>query len=644
MKANVLTESGRFVVGCNYWASHAGTAMWRDWRPEVVAADMKQLAAQGLQVLRVFPLWPDFQPLHQLYGVRMRTMDLRFGEKPLPASEAGRAGVSEEAMEHFRFLADQAGANGLQLIVGLVTGWMSGRLFVPPAFEGLNVLRDPLAIQWQVRFVRYFVKSFCDHPGIVAWDLGNECNCLAQLETREQAWVWTSTISTAIRVEDAKRPVVSGMHSLQAGEKSVWHMQDQGELTDLLTTHPYPIFTPYCDQDPINAIRNGLHATAESRLYADIGGAPCLAEEMGTLGPMICSEAIAADYIRGALYSLWAHDCQGMLWWCAYDQTRLEHPPYEANAVERELGLIREDREPKPVLQEIGEFSRRLQALPFDRLPSRRRDAVCILTEGQDQWAVAYSAFILAKQAGFDLEFQTANQPLRSAELYLMPSVSGAQHSDRQFWAELLDRVAAGAMLYFSHNDCFHTPFSRPFGVEVQTRERMSVGGDIQFDCADAGCGILQGNGPFRLRLKATTANILAQEPDGNPVFTSNKLGDGHMVFLSFPLELQLARTPGAFHTDKARPWWRIYAQIAASVVEKRVARRDNVMVGLTEHELADGSLALICINYSPKLQRTTLKLAKGWEIVETLIGKCAATGIVELSANDGLVLRLKKR
>ena len=36
-----LTSPGHFVVGSNYWASHAGAAMWRDWRPEIVADDLR---------------------------------------------------------------------------------------------------------------------------------------------------------------------------------------------------------------------------------------------------------------------------------------------------------------------------------------------------------------------------------------------------------------------------------------------------------------------------------------------------------------------------------------------------------------------------------------------------------------------------
>ena len=61
--------------------------MWRDWRPDVVDADLNQLADAGLQVLRVFPLWPDFQPITQLYTGAGRPMEMRHGEAPLPTTK-----------------------------------------------------------------------------------------------------------------------------------------------------------------------------------------------------------------------------------------------------------------------------------------------------------------------------------------------------------------------------------------------------------------------------------------------------------------------------------------------------------------------------------------------------------------------------
>ena len=47
-----LFATGKMAVGCNYWASHAGTLMWSDWQRDVVERDLAALAAAGLTWLR----------------------------------------------------------------------------------------------------------------------------------------------------------------------------------------------------------------------------------------------------------------------------------------------------------------------------------------------------------------------------------------------------------------------------------------------------------------------------------------------------------------------------------------------------------------------------------------------------------------
>ena len=332
----IFAPGSEFFVGCNYWASHAGTAMWRDWRPEVVEADFRLLAENGVEVARVFPLWPDFQPIQALTGGGQSFVEMRFGERPLPDTPAGRAGVDEVMVERFRELCRVAEANRIKLIVGLVTGWMSGRMHVPPAFERVNVITDPTAIRWQVRMVRYLVRELRGCPAIAAWDLGNECNCMAWSDSPSEAWCWSNAITSAVRVEDPDRPVVSGMHSLQC-ERGAWTIQDQGEVTDVLCTHPYPLFTPHCGTDPVNTMRNAFHAAAETRLYGDIGGVPAFVEEAGNLGPSQSSDEVAGNYLRNMLWNCFAHDCRGLLWWCANDRPgsnmrRTTGPPWSANS------------------------------------------------------------------------------------------------------------------------------------------------------------------------------------------------------------------------------------------------------------------------------------------------------------------------
>ena len=55
-------------IGCNYWASHAGTRMWELWDEDIVRADLKRLAEIGCELIRVFPNWRDFQSAMRTAG------------------------------------------------------------------------------------------------------------------------------------------------------------------------------------------------------------------------------------------------------------------------------------------------------------------------------------------------------------------------------------------------------------------------------------------------------------------------------------------------------------------------------------------------------------------------------------------------
>jgi len=620
--------------------------MWSDWRPEVVRGDLDKLAAAGLQLLRVFPLWPDFQPITLLRGGGGAPREIRNGEVLFPDAAAGRAGVSPEAIERFAEFASMAQAAGLKLLVGLVTGWMSGRFFAPPALEGLNHITDPMSIMWQVRFVKYFVERFKNCSAVAAWDLGNECNGLGPVAEREEAWAWTSAIVNAIRSVDPDRAIVSGMHGLSPSRSAKWVIQDQGELTDVLTTHPYPVFTPHCDVDPVNSMRGALHATAESRLYADVGGKPCFAEEIGTLGPMFASEGVAADYLRMALFSLWAHDCRGLLWWCAHDQAHLEHAPYDWGAVERELGLLRVGGSAKPVMKAMTAFRRFLDGLPFDELPERLVEGVCLVTEGQDQWAAAFATFVLAKQAGFDLRFQHAEQPIQESQLYLLPCVSGLAPISRHSWMELLERAKAGATLYVSTADGVFSPFNEAAGVEIQSRGRRA--GPVRASLSGPqGESRLELDAPFKTNLGLIRAEALASEDDGNPVFTCAEYGKGRFYFLSVPMEMHLAETPGVFEGEGLSSYATIYRMVASDAVEARVVRGKPPTVGVTEHPVDEQSRIVVLVNYASRDIRAELALADGWRPAEAIYGEApsqAANGAVcPVGGNDAAVFYIRK-
>ena len=293
------------------------------------------------------------------------------------------------------------------------------------------------------------------------------------------AYAWSALMANTIRAADPNRPVISGMHGLTVDDPDKpWRIDDQGELCDVVTTHPYSIFVPYCDLDPLTSIRGTLHAAAESCLYADIAGRPCLAEEVGDLGRSVASPTQTSDYSRSLLWSCWAHGHLGCLWWCAFDHGHVGGTPYEWYAMEGELGMFDHQRRAKPVVESFDRFRAMLAALPesYRKLPERKTEAVCVLTHGQDQWATALASFILAKQAGFDVRFATTEGPIPEGQIYLLPCMCGLSAIHRPVWSEIIRRVEQdGATLYLSAYDALLPDMSLYAGLEVQQRQPWSA-------------------------------------------------------------------------------------------------------------------------------------------------------------------------
>ena len=607
-------------VGCNYWASHAGVRMWSQWNETVVRQDFERMAEAGIQSVRVFPLWPDFQPLELAAGCQNRPRLLQFRGGPLPDTPCGRDGVDEQMVQRFRTLATIAAEHRLELIVGLVTGWMSGQLFLPQAFAGLDPLRSPLSIKWQIRLVRCLVRELRDLPAIAVWEPGNESNCMGEIATPQEAWNWTNAITAAIRAEDATRPVASGMHGLmpgadtEFGSELPWTIETQGELCDLLTPHPYPHSMSKLPArvDPHTSIRAAFQATVELRFYSDLGGKPAFVEEIGTFAPSYCNEQSKAEFLRNSMFNAWAHGSSRFLWWCAFEQSMLEHSPYSWSAWERELGLYDARFRLRPVGEEMRKFRTFLDALPFRELPPFRRDAVCLLTREQDFnafMANGWSSFLLAKQAGFDLEFRFVADGVGRSSLYFVPGIRGGSWSFREEFLALLEEVRQGATLFLTIDDGALAPFESVFGASVRSREMRSAPVRFRF-----GGELFELNAPFRLELCPREAEVLACEEDGNPVFLRNAYGRGTVYLLTVPLERELAGRPGAFHRPEEPKWFRFYQTAAEREIGERILQSCHPLITLTEHRDPPEHAWIVAVNNHSETLSCDLKSAAGWQ------------------------------
>ena len=578
------------MIGCNYWGSKYGTEMWANWDPVSVENDLKLLSGVGVKYMRVFPNWRDFQPVHMMRAWANTPREYRLHGKELPKDEFF---LDEDCMAHFAEFLGFAEKYGIRFVVSVVTGWMSGMMFTPPALNGKRLMTDPESLKLQIKFVRGFVRRFRESPVIAAWDLGNECNCMESLSDRNAAYLWTATVSNAIRAEDTSRPIMSGMHALSAMPNDVWNIADQGELTDVLTPHPYPSPTVGGDRDVMTEPRTSYIPTFMCEYYSGIGGKPSMIQEQGTFNDMVGNREKAAQFVRVNLCSGWANGSIGYLWWCGFEQCGLTYPPYSWSMVENELGLFDSGFVPKPVAQEMKRMSAVFDALPD--LPPKEIDAVCVFSDGHANFlGEGAMCYVLAKQAGFSVTFRHHTQPLPEAKLYIVPCVTGWAPLYQDSLRTLTERARAGASVLVTNAGGLLTDFEALFGMRSDGMRNNSATRRVDF-----GGYTLPVRQVKEFLLRETTAEVLARDENGNIIFARNRVGKGWMYFLHFPMEKNLYEAEGWIADHEHYPFRRIYAKAAEELLPQKLARSADPDIGVTIHPADGGTAYVVAVNYT---------------------------------------------
>ena len=617
--------------------------MWKDWNEGAVRNDFRLMREIGMKTVRVFPSWRDFQPIELFCSGGNLPKEVRMFGKTLPDTEIGRAGIDEVMIRRFRRMTEIAEENGLELIVALITGAMSGLMLAPPALARLNFFTDPFALKWEVRFVRTMVRELKDCSSIVMWELGNECSNLSY-GSRDDGWIWTALIASAIRSEDPIRPVSSGLHGLLPANdteftepQDLWTIQGQSENCDYLTAHPYPFSVSKAParMDGFRAMRTAFQATVECRFYGDLGGKPGFAEEVGAFGAGACSNETKALFLRNCMFNCWAHGSEYFLWWCGFEHSILPYPPYDWSTMERELGLFDEVLKPRPIGEEMLKFSRFIDALPFKELPPFRKEALCLLTRGQNYEECLcneWSTFMLAKHCGFDIGFAFTGNNIPESDCYILPGISGDQWCFGTEYQVLLNRVREGATLYLSVGNGMPSMFREVFDCEVVEREARTVPARVSL-----GGNTFAIPAPYKMYLKPIGCEVLAVEDDGNPVMVRAHYGKGQVILLTLPLELHLGQTPAVFESDKLGPWRQFYLEsFAGKLAADRRVHSLCPQLTLTEHDDPETgrSYAIAVNNTNGDLAGDMLTFAPGWRPAETPSA---------IPAHGGILITLEK-
>jgi endo-1,4-beta-mannosidase len=338
---------------------------WSRFDRAEVATDFARIAACGLDSVRVFLTWEDFQPAPDR--------------------------VDREMLERLIVVADLAGELELALIPTLFTGHMSGVNWIPawalggsdgdPRFRvvsggrvvqtGLrNWYTDPAVGAAQTLFAAEAGAALAGHDAVWAWDLGNEnSNCVIP-PTRASARTWLARLTSAIRGADETALVTVGLHMEDLEEDRKLGPREASDVCDLLSMHGYPIYARWADGStddellPFLARMTRWLGEGRDVLFSEFGlptyrrGGRDEQRACGQGRSPLVEEDAAAAYTARALEGLRRAGCLGAMLWCYsdYDSALWESPPLDLAPHERTFGLWRVDGSPKPSVAAIEAF------------------------------------------------------------------------------------------------------------------------------------------------------------------------------------------------------------------------------------------------------------------------------------------------
>jgi endo-1,4-beta-mannosidase len=363
-----MTDPGdeRFRVGVNYWPARTAMGWWADFDRAEVATDFARIAGGGLDSVRLFLTWEDFQPTpHQ---------------------------VDREMLDRLITVADLAAKTGLAIVPTLFTGHMSGVNWVPGwALGGLarddrfrvvsggkvsgaglrNWYADKEIARAQALLAGEAAAALAGHEALWAWDLGNESSNCVLPPSRSSARRWLEQITTAIRAADQTALVTVGLHMEDLEEDRRLGPPEASEACDLLSMHGYPIYATWADGPtdehllPFLAQITRWLGNGREVLFSEFGlptyrAAHDSDERTREQSPsLLVEEETAAAYTERALTALQAAGCAGAMLWCYtdYDPAIWAKPPLDIALHERSFGLWRADGSPKPAVAAIQAFA-----------------------------------------------------------------------------------------------------------------------------------------------------------------------------------------------------------------------------------------------------------------------------------------------
>ncbi|MER7394652.1 glycosyl hydrolase [Streptomyces sp. NPDC000151] len=346
--------------GVNYTPTCGWFHHWLDFDLDEVRADLDSIAALGLDHVRVFPLWPLFQPNRTL--------------------------IRPRAVDQLVSLADAAAERGLDVAVDGLQGHLSSFDFVPAwttTWHRRNLFSDPDVLDGQAAYLETLAAALADRPNFLGMTLGNETNQFSgdphpdpDRITPAQATAWLERMLAA-----CERGAPGRLH-LHASYDAAWYLDGHpftpghsATLGALTAVHAW-VFNGTAQRYGRESTATAQHAAyliELSKAWAADTGRPVWLQEVGAPAPHIPAEhapGFVRDTVRAALDCT---DLWGITWWCSHDVDRAlaDFPELEYS-----LGLLTNDRRAKPEGLALADAVREQRSAPH--VPEPRTLALAV--------------------------------------------------------------------------------------------------------------------------------------------------------------------------------------------------------------------------------------------------------------------------
>lgn len=530
--AGYFTRDGKRIwpVGANYWPGSAGVEMWARFEAvkEEIARDLDLVKSLGLNTVRFFLRWQDFEP------------------------EEGK--YDERQFANLRTVLEMFRARGLYAHPSLFVGFMSGGLFWPK-WKKANLYSPGVMRERSMAFTKRAMGVIAEFKDcVVAVDQGNELCCLAESSAAlpEDVVGWCGDINAAIRSVWRDAIIISGNEQNQVINDTGWRFGQQPGC-DLYSMHGYPVPGWH------NVMFDGMtDPFCQSLLpfYTKVARAygPVMLQEFGTIVTFGAKQQRA--YLEKMLPKALESGANGFLWWCMRDITAPVHP-YMSHGFEGTLGLVDAAGKVKPGLEVFIEFCRSLATRP---LPTVKGDAVGVYLPAQyyqrnvagapnnpqqfSRWLIV--ANFLSEMLGHEVRVVRGDQPLPGdLKMLIVPSILLCVPEAEAIAAWV---KAGGKLLWHGVDPVnFGAAYIELLGalpVDYRQPKAVTCGG-MTFD-------VFPRN--MRVEIEPRGCEVVSRDADGLPVLVTNKLGRGKVVAALPLVDETIARAAPDF--GLARQWY----------------------------------------------------------------------------------------